>query len=641
MQHRPVHSLRRVVLLALLALLSLTVGAGTVAAQDREVIWERYDVALNIQANGDLIVVEDWRIRFEGGPFSEGFAEIPLQFTGGISDIGVFEDGVAYTQGSSSRVGEFEVLRDSEKLQIFWGLGSTTNQTRNFKITYRVYDALRIYDDGDVLQWTAIPDNLGSRVEQASVTVTVPNGAEIVATPESIGVRTEWQSSTDNTSVTFTALNAFTNDGLGVRVVFTHGIVPATPPAWQQSIDFQEQYKPLVNIFVFIISALLLFAGPAAAYLLWYLRGRDPQVGPVPEYITEPPSDLPPGVVGTLVDETADMRDVTATLLDLAARGHMRMEEREKEGAFGTKSQEYVFVRNAPNELTESDTLRPYEATLMKAFFNGKDERSVSRSLPESFFSALPRIQQEMYKDVTERGWFRNRPDQVRGGYTGLAILVIIVAFGVGALSFAGLAAFSDLFWCPSVAMGAMALAFVAVVGRMPAKTRDGAQQAALWKAFQTYLENIKKYADLNEAADQFERYLPYAVAFGLERRWIGAFTTPQITAPVPMPHWYRPVGWHGPYMIGRRPGSGAMAMTGPGSQPLPTLNQGGLAGSMNRMGQGLIDGLNSAGRTISTPPQTSTYSGGGSRGFSGGSRGFSGGGGFRSSGGGGSRGFR
>ena len=46
----------------------------------------------------------------------------------------------------------------------------------------------------------------------------------------------------------------------------------------------------------------------------------------------------------------------------------------------------------------------------------------------------------------------------------------------------------------------------------------------ARWRAFKRYLQNLEKYTKVEEAAEIFERYLPYAVAFGLEQSWIRKF---------------------------------------------------------------------------------------------------------------------
>ncbi len=98
---------------------------------------------------------------------------------------------------------------------------------------------------------------------------------------------------------------------------------------------------------------MLLFGGPLAVYLLWYTRGRDRPVGIVAEYITEPPSDLPAGVVGTLVDEKADVKDIIASIVDLARRGALRMEEEKKEGFLGIGSgRDYIFHLEDPSKAT-------------------------------------------------------------------------------------------------------------------------------------------------------------------------------------------------------------------------------------------------------------------------------------------------
>jgi uncharacterized membrane protein len=169
----------------------------------------------------------------------------------------------------------------------------------------------------------------------------------------------------------------------------------------------------------------------------------------------------------------------------------------------------------------------------------------------------------------------------------------------------------------------------------MPAKTPRGAEAAARWKAFKAYLERIEKLTDLKQSAELFERYLPYAIAFGMNKSWIWKFSTLTDT---PAPAWYVPYGVWLPGHLGR-PGRGALASpTRADPSAAPTASGGlqgmsdGLAGGLQSMGDGLTQLLNTTGRVLQTAPSSSGRSGGG--GFSGG--GFSGGGG----GGGGGRGF-
>jgi len=177
----------------------------------------------------------------------------------------------------------------------------------------------------------------------------------------------------------------------------------------------------------------------------------------------------------------------------------------------------------------------------------------------------------------------------------------------------------------------------------MPAKTPVGAETAARWSALKEYLVRIDKLTDIKQAGDQFERYLPYAIAFGINQSWVHKFSTLTET---PAPGWYIPArGWSG---SGSGTGRGAGVPTASG-RSAPS-GRGGLQGMSDALGGGLqnmSDGLtkllNNTGGVLSSRPAPSSSGGfsGGSGGFSGGGGGFSGGG-FSGGGGGGGggRGF-
>jgi hypothetical protein len=158
----------------------------------------------------------------------------------------------------------------------------------------------------------------------------------------------------------------------------------------------------------------------------------------------------------------------------------------------------------------------------------------------------------------------------------------------------------------------------------MPRKTVAGAVAAAKWRAFQRYLEHIDQFERLDTAQDLFERYLPYAIAFGLEKSWITTFSR----VATPAPRWW---GSHiGSFALpgdvgglaGGWPGSGVAG----DSSGAPYLQ-----GLSNQMGQslqassGALFGLfNSAGETFSGSAVTATGASAarGGSGFSGSLRG-------------------
>ncbi len=125
-----------------------------------------------------------------------------------------------------------------------------------------------------------------------------------------------------------------------MRVQWPHGIVGGSAPPWQTEAERMDRIRSVVNLLLPALSLIVLIGGVLAVFMLWYTRGRDQSVPLTADYLSEPPSDLPAGVVGTLLDERADLKDVMATLLDLAQKGALRIEETEpaKSGLFSSQT---------------------------------------------------------------------------------------------------------------------------------------------------------------------------------------------------------------------------------------------------------------------------------------------------------------
>jgi uncharacterized membrane protein YgcG len=606
--------------------------ARPVQAQTKTLVWELYDVTLTVLPSGDLRVVERQRIRFTSGTFTFGYATIPLDKTEGIDQVAISEPGGAQYEEAS--FGEepytFTTSTYEGDLEIRWYFPTTANASRTFDLAYTVHGAIRIHESGDKLQWFAIDNQRDFPIETASVTVVLPPGAQFLRNPDSAGVEATWGISADGSSVTYNASRSLSpSDVMEIGVEFTHGAIPSEPPRWQAAQDAAEAYelqvKPYVDLALGVAAGVLILGGPAVILLLWYMRGRDPHIGPVPEYVAEPPDSLPPGILGTLLDERADMRDVVATVIDLARKGYMSIEETEKAGILTLGGKDHVFRKT---DQSESELEQVEREVLSGIFRGGKQEVRLS-DLRNKFYTQLPLIQRRLYEAMVQRGLFRSNPDTTRKLWRGLGLALFIGAIFLGGFVSAGLSTISAMVPCVFGGLGLTGLVALVAGGAMPAKTRKGAEAAARWAAFRTYLSRIDKLADLGQSGDLFERYLPYAIAFGIKDSWIFKFTQQPTT---PVPGWYMPYGWSRPIATGSGGGrGGGMARPLPPTGGLQGMSDS-LAGGLNSMSDGLTRLLNSTGRVMSSAPSSSGRSGGG--GFGGG--GFSGGGG----GGGGGRGF-
>jgi len=630
------------VLGVLIGLLTLTLAAQPIIAQARSVYWNAWNVLIDQvdTTENRFRVTENYDVSFTG-PFSFGTANIPTTRLDHIENVTVTQNGVRLRAACTRQTGTYCVTYEDDEINIVYYFTSPINSSREkIQIAYDVHGALRSYDGGDQLWWAAIPtEHYGFPIGAASVKVMMPEDSapreeiDPVVTygaPATVDV--------EGSVVTATATRPLSGDeGLEIRVQYPHN-PNAAAPDWQAAFDTQRAYDenvlPLINLAILAGSALIGIGGTLFILIRLQTRGRDPEIGPVPTHLSEPPDDCPPAVVGALVDETADLRDIISTLVDLARRGYIVFEESQTEGLFGIgTSQAFTFKRTDK----PLDDLAPFESQLVREVFPGSSLERAMSSMRNTFYTAIPRLQTGLYSELVQRGYFPRSPETVRASWTGLGMLL----GGVGI--FGCFIMFVVLETNPLWLVLPIAIAFVGVVAiiagpRMPAKTARGAETAAKWKAFQRYLIDLQSFAGETAAAERFEQYLPYAVAFGIERSFLRKFETVPMVAPI----WYYPTyrggRWAGGYMPGTPLPSaglpGDLARAGGGG--LDDLS-GGLAGGLESMSDGLTSMLNSASSVMNSRPASSKSSGSWSRGgggFSGG--GFSGGG-FS---GGGGRGF-
>ncbi|MBU0705562.1 MAG: DUF2207 domain-containing protein [Chloroflexi bacterium] len=599
-----------ILLLGLIATLFLT---GAARAQSKSFYWERFDANIHVLPNGDFIVEEIQEIVFTSGDFHFGYRNIPMGRLEHITDVEVWEGGRQYERGSGGEY-TFETYTDEGDFIVKWYFPYTSDSSHTFILRYTVQGGLRYYEEGDQLFWKAVYPDRDFSVHDSTVTVYLPQGAvagEVVAY-DTEAVITGQGSNT----VTFTAQETLEpGQELEVYIKFPHGIVQGAAPGWQAAYDRQAEWessdaKAWLDLGLGFVGALLVLGGPLSLLMLWYLRGRDPKIVLPAAYLPEPPTDDPPGVAGTLVDEKADMQDIIATLVDLARRGYLAIEEEHKSGFFGSTSFDFVFRRTEKS----TDDLLPYERMLLRQVFGGRSERRMS-SLKNKFYQAIPKIKEQLYRETVKRKYFRASPDKTRGRYNLFGFLLLMGAIFGGGCASMYLYKYTAMIICPAIGIGVTAIGMIIVGQWMPAKTRKGAEQAAWWNAFKHYLAEIERYTDMSQATELFEKYLPYAIAFGLDRSWVRKFSRLETTqtAYVPMPLWYVPS------RSGRRvSGLGRAVDAGGGAPSLQQMSDG-MTGGLQSMSDGLTSMLNTAGSTLSSSPSSSGSGGGGGGGGGGG----------------------
>lgn len=626
--------------LALWLGLALLLVALPAQAQSRTVYWERWDVEItDVDTTTNRFTVRElYDIDFTGA-FSFGSVELPYENVEQYDNVRVYEGSTQLRASCGEQRGTFCARTVGDNLSIvYYFTQPVNNASRSFTIEYDVVGALRVYPDADQLWWNAIPsEHFGFTIENATVTVQLPQGyapREGVDNVVTYGVPGEV--TVNGTRVVATATRPITgNEYFSIRLSYPHN-PNARVASWQASYDRNATLGPIVNIGAILLSLAIGIGGSLWVFTRYQTRGRDPKIAAVPSFLTELPSQLPPAVVGTLVDETADLRDIMSTIVDLSRRGYLVIEETRESGLFGIGyTSSFTFKRT---DKPDTD-LRPYEQFMLRQIFNMGDERPLD-TMRNTFYTVIPSLQANVYEELLQEELFVANPNTVRQRWSGggvlLFILGIVGAFALGAFV-ASESQFQALILLP-ISAGFVGIVMLFFARAMPARTQRGAEETAKWRAFQEYLRNLERYSDVQESRGIFDQFLPYAVAFGLERTWVDKFKP---LDNVPVPTWYWPVYLGGPWGRGYRAGSpppssgsfglsGELARAGDGGFSLDNMS-GGLASGLESMSNGLTNMLNTASSVMTSQPQSSGSWSSGGGGFSGG-----GGGG----GGGGSRGF-
>ncbi len=298
-----------------------------------------------------------------------------------------------------------------------------------------------------------------------------------------------------------------------------------------------------------LMAAVVLLLGVLAAALLWWTRGRDTahrggvQVIPLVDsgdgtLVFAPPSGIRPGQMGTLVDERADVIDVSSTVIDLAVRNYLFIEELPP--ASTGQGDWLLRRRNDPG-----DELLPYEREVFAAIFDGIDPSDAVSlgSLDTQLRPRLGTIQALLYDDMVRQGWFGERPDAVRSRWTTAGW--VLVAAGV---VLTGVLAWVSTFGLVGLAVVLSGVSLAAAGQVAPARTASGSRVLGELQDYRSFLaQSTSDDIPLGQREELVSRIFPYALVFGLGERWAASLAAMDTDDAADEPlYWYGgPHEWH------------------------------------------------------------------------------------------------
>lgn len=496
-------------------LLVLTTAWSAPATAQRSYAIERFDATIRVLPSGTIEVTESIVARFSGS-WNGIFRTIPVKYrtAQGLNwTLGLDVEAATDERGRPLRV---EASRERHSIKYKIWIPGAANATRTVVLRYRATNGLRFFDEHDELYWNVTGDEWEVPIEAASARIELPPSAEGV---RAVAFNGAYGSTAQDATVEARGTTVRIamphplrfHEGLTAVVGWNKGVV-AEPPATARAAGVIGSNWPLaIPIPVFLV-----------AFSIWRRRGRDPRRRPIAVQY-EPLRGLTPGEAGTLLDNRADLRDVTATLVDLAVRGYIRFEERDNRKLFGLiGSREYVLHRLEPP--VGAGDLARHERGVFDGIFSGRGAAVTLSQLEDEFYTELPGIRTGILDRLLDRGFYHARPDRVRTHWmVGGAALGLLIAAGGGTLADGFL-----LTPVPFVAAGALAALIVMGFGTfMPARTEAGARALEHVLGFEEFLrrveaEHLKRV--IIGHPELFDRYLPFAMAFGVEQKWARAF---------------------------------------------------------------------------------------------------------------------
>jgi uncharacterized membrane protein YgcG len=504
---------------AFLVLLILLLASLPEPARGEDFTIRSFRADIEVRADSSLRIAETIEADFHR-PRHGLYRDIPFRYTDELGKKSVTPIRVVSVTDPSGAGWKYKASRSGGSLRIRIGDADRFVEGRQvYVITYTVENGVLPFPDHDELYWNVTGNDWPVPIESAAATATV--GGEVrdltIRTRCYTGPRGSREEackvSAGGNRATFVSTREFrSGEGMTIVVGWEKGVVrPAS--AWKTvfySLNLPENW---------------VFAAPlfSLGFMLvrWYRKGRDPVTGDPLVVAYAPPEEagrpLLPAEIGALIDERLDPKDITASVVDLAVKQYLTIEERKSTGLFFHKAEYLLRKAKEPGA-----DLPPFERLLMERLFRGPDPEVSVSDLKHAFYKNLDDLKNAAFESLERLKCFAANPSNVKRRYilAGIAIMM-----GGGAVAGLMNAFEGDGFSRAAIAVVLSGVPVILFAPLMPVKTLKGVKALGRIKGFEEFLLRAEKDR-LERMNDQnlFEKYLPYAIALDVSDRWAKAF---------------------------------------------------------------------------------------------------------------------
>ena len=467
---------------------------------------------ITVSADGSTLVKERINLVFIG-QWHGIHRTIPIEYPGPRgTNYTLFLDITAVTDGAGQKLKyESKTSGNYRDLKIY--IPGAVDTTRTVEIEYLVRNGIRYFEDHDEFYWNVTGNDWPVPIDHAEAHVYLPESASGKLRAQAFtgaygSAQRDATSEVKGADVAFETRNPLPMRGGMTIDIFIPKDILKEPGAITRAFWFLGS-NPIV---------FLPFVTFGVMFALWWYKGRDPDSGRSVAPMYEPPPGMSPAETGALIDDKIHPRDITSTIVDLAVRGYIKIEETVETNLLIFHSRDYVFHMVRPT--TEWDGLAPHELTMMRNIFGGEPQIRLS-SLKNRFYRAIPLIQQDIKEALKKKGMYSLDPDSANAYSIG-ALIVIAAPFLLS--QFGG---YKPVFNSVVLLIGCGIISAVIwwlFAREMSAKTVQGGRTRVAVLGFQEFMNRVDADRLKRMPPDTFEKYLPYAMALGVEHHWAQAF---------------------------------------------------------------------------------------------------------------------
>ncbi len=409
----------------------------------------------------------------------------------------------------------FKVFKGEKNIEIRIGdPDKLVNGEKTYNIFYNVQDGIRFFEDHDELYWNVTGNDWEVPIENSKAVIHLWQMVSenelkfscftgVYGSKES---RCQWLEDGKG-NITFESLKVLNpKEGLTIVLGWPKGIVKS-PGFFQKLLrNLKKFWSLLIPIFVFIF-----------LFREWWLKGRDfPLKKPI---IVQygPPENIKPLQAAVIMYQRIRPRDISATIVDLAIKGYLKIKEIKAkniiEKVFDEKDYRLIKLKDFKKNSDGFD----YEKQILEDIFSSANNRMILK-IKKDFYPKFPKLKEKIYSQLVNLGYFVSNPEKTRKKLIliGIAILVAVTYFGL---------IVNSINRFLSLNLSLSGILFIIFSFYMPKRTRKGAQVYWQILGFKEYIKTAEKYRiQFQEKVNIFEKYLPYAIIFGLADKWAKAF---------------------------------------------------------------------------------------------------------------------